>query len=208
MCLDERVSSCSALRRRVALSSVLLCSGILRRRSPMKRFSFVACRLSLVSCRVCRAYRHALISPGQEPRGDGVPECLSDCGLTQVSPAWRGKPGRTGERGTEQRDCRLPQHNHLCLFAWAGPNRTDPADGDAIFLLLEHVCILILKRAHTWNSSCGRECWSCAGSELRVDGAESDTSHKFLLFSRAAPAFPRLCHAPVHGFFFFFFLLL
>lgn len=97
MCLDERVSSCrGAQRRRVALSSVLLCSGILRRRSPTKRFSFVACRLSFVSCRVCRAYRHALISPGQEPRGDGVPECLSDCGLTQVSPAWRGMPGRTG----------------------------------------------------------------------------------------------------------------
>lgn len=100
-----------------------------------------------------------------------------------------GQDGVGGQ--SREQSCRLPQHNHLCLFAWAGPNRTaphrtDPADGDAIFLLLEHVCILILKRAHTWNSSCGRECWSCAGSELRVDGAESDTSHKFLLFSRAA----------------------
>lgn len=44
-----------------------------------------------------------------------MPERLSDCGLTQVSPACAG----SSERGAG--DCRLhrlPQHNHLCLFAW------------------------------------------------------------------------------------------
>lgn len=61
-------------------------------------------------------------------------------------------------------------------------------DGDAIFLLLEHVCILILKSAYVEFKLCQRMLELCTASELRVDGAESDTSHKFLLFSGCAPA--------------------
>lgn len=64
--------------------------------------------------------------------------------------------------------------------------------GDAILLLLEHVCILILKRAYVEFKLCHGMLELCTASELRVDGAESDTSHKFLLFSHCAAVLPRL----------------
>lgn len=63
--------------------------------------------------------------------------------------------------------------------------------GDAILLLLEHVCILILKRAYVEFKLCQGMLELCTASELRVDGAESDTSHKFLLFSHCAAVLPR-----------------
>lgn len=79
--------------------------------------------------------------------------------------------------------------------------------GDAILLLLEHVCILILKRAYVEFKLCRGMLELCTASELRVDGAESDTSHKFLLFSHCAPVLPLSLSLPDFLLVFSFFFL-
>lgn len=97
---------------------VLLCPGILRRRSPMKRLSFVACRLSRLSPRTYLSPRQ-----GREaatlPRGDGV--CLNAWAIVGSHKCRLRAQGRGREVPRRHGDCRLhrlPQHNHLCLFSW------------------------------------------------------------------------------------------
>lgn len=80
--------------------------------------------------------------------------------------------------------------------------RPDPADGDAIFLLLEHVCILILKRAYVEFKLCRKMLELCAAPqrlsyELMVPKV-TQVINSFC--SRAAPTLP--CLMSAYGFFF------
>lgn len=120
--------------------------------------TFVVCRLSSVAL-IATHLSFAKARQGREaveamPRGDGV--CLNAwaiVGSHKCRLRAQGR-GRGVQRGHGDWDCRLhrlPQHNHLCLFAW----RCD--------LAAPWACLYLnFWSAHTWNSSCARECWSCA----------------------------------------------
>lgn len=173
----------------------LLCSSILRRRrrSPMKRLSFVACRLSRLSP---RTYLKDLAGAGGT---------VGTVGALAVQKAKR----RRGLAWTLER---LRAHTQVSPGSWAGTSLPLSLSlffalslflalgaaciacletiiyvclGSAmrssfclLLLLLGHVCILIFKRAYVEFTLGMLE---PGASELRVDGAESDTSHKFLL---------------------------
>lgn len=158
----------------------LLCPGSLRRRSDAGQWN--VCRLSRLSP---RTYLKDLAAAGatvgialrsqQEARGGReLPERLSDCALAHKCRQSSALLPLPFPIALDVLLClhRLPWDNHLCVCV-----------RDAIFLVpaAPWACLYLnFSSAHTWNSH-----WECSArragaSELRVDGAESDTSHKFL----------------------------